>query len=155
MCNFGCYYCYVPQLEKNVDPSLVDAKTMATDDFTVVLDRLLHYCREVGLSELHLKFAGGEPTLNLSRLESFCELAKAKETSALRITFGMISNGSFNLDAMEPILRAYDIELSLSIDGYGTSHDRIRFERDSGQKVGSWARVSSNALGLAAAGRPP
>lgn len=154
-CNFSCFYCYVPGLEKDADPAAIDARTMQTSDFRLVLSRLIQFARATGYRELHLKVAGGEPTLNLPRLVEFLNIAAGQASSDLNITFGMISNGSFSAEELLPILERFDVGLSLSIDGVGPSHDRIRYERQDGAKLGTWRAVSDNARRLADAGRPP
>lgn len=154
-CNFSCHYCYVPHLDKNVDPRLIESKSMGTADFEQLFDRLVNYCQATGAGELHLKFAGGEPTLNLHRIRELCQLASSTRRDGIKVSFGMISNGSFELGELLPMLERPRISLSLSVDGIGRSHDEIRFERDGRRKMGSWETVARNIEGLVSAGRPP
>jgi radical SAM protein with 4Fe4S-binding SPASM domain len=60
----------------------------------------------------------------------------------------MISNGSFEADEVIPLIERYNISLSLSVDGYEDSHDRIRFELDGRVKRGSWKRLARNVKAL-------
>lgn len=154
VCNFACHYCYVPHLRRMVDPQAVTGRSIPEDQLDPLLANLLGYCRAQGLAELHVTFAGGEPTLNLPLIEKFCDRARAIDTPVL-ITFGMISNGSFDAGALVPLLQRHRIALSLSIDGFGASHDRIRFTREEGRKVGSWDGLMGNVERLREADLKP
>lgn len=109
-CNFACHYCYVPHLRRFVDPSTIEKHSINQAKFSSLLGNLVGYCQEKGLTELHVTFAGGEPTLNLPLVEEFCRQAE-EIGGPIRITFGMISNGSFTADALLPLLRRYDMRI--------------------------------------------
>jgi uncharacterized protein len=154
-CNYACSYCYVPHLRRSVDPALVAAHSFDAVGIPAVLDNLLTYCRREQLTELHIVFAGGEPTLNLPLIDEFCRTAEQRD-GTIRVTFGMISNGSFAADDVIPLLRKHRINVSLSVDGVEAFHDRIRFERDeNGRRVGSWSTVVANIDHLRDSGHAP
>ena len=111
---------------------------MGTADFQIVLHRLTTHCLATGTPELHLKFVGGEPTLNLPRIRTFCEMARAASRSGMKVSFGMISNGTFDLGELLPLLEDFQISLSISVDGVGPVQDLVRFERDATKKIGTW-----------------
>jgi radical SAM protein with 4Fe4S-binding SPASM domain len=142
-CNFACHYCYIPHLNRFVDRRTLEKHSLRNETIHPLLDNLLGYCAAERLSELQINFAGGEPTLNLPLVETFCREALAAKNS-IKLTFGMISNGSFEADELIPLIERYKLRLSLSVDGYEHSHDRIRFELEGGSKRGSWEKLSEN-----------
>jgi radical SAM protein with 4Fe4S-binding SPASM domain len=153
-CNFRCFYCYVPDLHSSIDPSVINEHSLSATTADLVAQRLVEFCLSNSYQKLHVKFAGGEPTLNLSAIRHFCtSILKMRQT--LRITFGMISNGSFCSDDLIPILDEYDIGISLSVDGFEGSHDQVRFTILAKNKVGSWKLLEQNVERLLMAGRKP
>ena len=154
-CNFRCFYCYVPHLEKSVDPKVLTQHAMSAETSHHVADKLLSFCEKNAIPRLHIKFAGGEPTLDLSLISNFCD-RMARTTSGVRVSFGMISNGSFDADDLMPLLERHKIGLSLSVDGIEETHDRVRFSLDANKnKVGSWRSLQHNIDRLCHAGIKP
>jgi len=147
-CNFACHYCYIPHLNRFIDRRTLERHSLRQRTIHPLLNNLLGYCQAERLTELHINFAGGEPTLNLPLVEEFCREASVLQTS-VKLTFGMISNGSFDANELIPLLERYNISLSLSVDGYEESHDRIRFELDGRVKTGSWKQLAINVKALA------
>ncbi len=139
-CNFACHYCYIPHLKRFVDRRTIEKHSLGRATIHPLLNNLLGYCTAEDLTELHINFAGGEPTLNLPLVDEFCREASALGGS-VKITFGMISNGSFDPSELIPLIGRFNIRLSLSVDGYKDSHDRIRFELEGRAKRGSWRKL--------------
>jgi len=155
-CNFGCFYCYIPELQKNVDPKDIATGRYALDDAggKVLAERLVSYCREQGLGSLNVKFAGGEPTLVIDRIDRFC--AHIKDLAdGLEITFTMLSNGAFAASEVLPVLERWSIGISISVDGMQSAHDRVRFTRMLGKREGSWASIMNNVAILKSHGNRP
>jgi uncharacterized protein len=146
-CNFACHYCYIPHLNRFVDQRVLGKHSIKHETIHPLLNNLVGYCEAEHLTELHINFAGGEPTLNLPLVAEFCREASAIQSS-VRLTFGMISNGSFDADDLIPLIERYNIRLSLSVDGYEDTHDRIRFELNEGGKRGSWKKLVENVTAL-------
>lgn len=146
-CNFSCYYCYIPHLDRAVDRSVIEARSFPRAKVRPLIDNLLAYCVGNGLEKLHVVFAGGEPTLNLPLVAEFCREAR-RDDHALRVSFGMISNGSFDADQLFPLLYEYEIQLSLSVDGLQEKHDAVRFSGTGRDRVGSWKTLVHNVAFL-------
>ena len=153
-CNFACHYCYIPHLRRAVSREEIEQHSFQRKNIAPLLSNLLAYCRAEGLPELRIMFAGGEPTLNLPLVDTFCSDAQA-HSQDVRITFGMISNGSFDFDELIPLLHRHNISISLSLDGYQNSHDQIRFEIVNQKKVGSWNKITGNVEQLLKEGIRP
>jgi radical SAM protein with 4Fe4S-binding SPASM domain len=153
-CNFACHYCYIPHLNRNVSKSEIGRHSLKKESIHPLLSNLIAYCKEHQIPELRVIFAGGEPTMNLPLVEAFCREA-TEEDCGIKISFGMISNGSFHFEELIPLLQRYKINISLSADGFEDSHDRIRFEINDGRKIGSWQRILHNVKLLLASGISP
>jgi uncharacterized protein len=152
--NFRCFYCYIPELKATVDPEVINKHSISPLTSELVIDRLLEFARENNYSSLHVKFAGGEPTLNLPAIVHFCETS-IKQAADIQVSFGIISNGSFSCDEVIPILRRYSFSISLSVDGFRESHNQIRFEILDREKIGSWDTLDRNVERLQDAGLTP
>jgi radical SAM protein with 4Fe4S-binding SPASM domain len=146
-CNFSCHYCYIPHLDRAVDRHLIEARSLPRAKVRPLIDNLLAYCGQNGLEKLHVVFAGGEPTLNLPLVADFCREARS-DNRGVRVTFGMISNGSFEANQLFPLLSEYEIRLSLSVDGLQEKHDAIRFSGTASDRIGSWQTLVQNVAFL-------
>ena len=152
-CNLGCYYCYIPELSKHrrIDDLPLLGLTRRQAAGRDLVDHLLRYCREHSYPELFIKFAGGEPTLDIGGIDALCRYVEQVRGS-ICVRYGMLSNGVFDPDEVLPLLHRHQISLSISVDGLAESHDRIRFQRVAGDRVGSWYKVLHSAESLRAAG---
>lgn len=153
-CNFACHYCYIPHLNRNISKSEIERHSLKKELIHPLLSNLIAYCNDHRIPELRVIFAGGEPTLNLPLVEAFCREA-TEEDCGIKISFGMISNGSFHFEELTSLLQRYKISISLSVDGFEDSHDRIRFEINDGRKIGSWQSILQNVKLLLASGISP
>jgi uncharacterized protein len=153
-CNFSCHYCYIPHLAHDIDPESIEKVSVPRDAVFPILNKLFTFCESRGFSHLHLKFAGGEPSLNRSLIEKFCNEARCYR-GPVRVSFGMLSNGSFDTKALIPVLVQHKIKLSISLDGIGATHDRIRHTTGHGTQTSSWKQIVAAARDLIDAGLPP
>ena len=143
-CNLSCFYCYIPKLKKAVTPesNTVNKFSMTSQDAIIIADNLITYCKNNEIEGLHVKFAGGEPTLNIGLIDYFCK--HIKKQSDILVSFGMITNGVFDSERIIPILQAHNISLSISLDGYELAHDEIRFEILENKRHGTWDKIWTN-----------
>eukprot|EP01013_Petalomonas_cantuscygni_P044392 TRINITY_DN89_c0_g1_i1.p1 TRINITY_DN89_c0_g1~~TRINITY_DN89_c0_g1_i1.p1 ORF type:complete len:389 (-),score=-34.29 TRINITY_DN89_c0_g1_i1:1016-2182(-) len=143
-CNLRCFYCYIPHLEKGMAASKLQQNSFSLDKIEPLLKQLFKHCSETGIRQLGLKFAGGEPTLNLELLEHFCAEAERLKGDT-EVKFSIISNGTFEDPETIRIFYKYKFGVSFSVDGAETSHDKVRFHLDTpGQKEGTWKQVWRN-----------
>lgn len=144
-CNLGCFYCYIPELKKRVSLDHIQLSKFGIDSnaATQIADHLESYCLFRGISHLHIKFAGGEPTLVIKEIDHFCNHL-SKRISNLRVTFGILTNGVFDLDEVLPVIQRHKMKVSISIDGMQPTHDRVRFARLSEKRVGTWDTIFKN-----------
>ncbi|TAN51415.1 MAG: radical SAM protein [Methylococcaceae bacterium] len=143
-CNLSCFYCYIPKLKKAVaiESNTLNKFSMNSQDAIVIADNLIAYCKNNEIENLHVKFAGGEPALNINLIDYFC--AHIKKQSDIFVSFGMLTNGVFDSSQVIPVLQRHKISLSISLDGYELSHDEIRFEIVGKRKHGTWAKIFEN-----------
>lgn len=155
-CNLNCFYCYIPELKKRVDPNLQSSKRLnVTDSQSVhIADGLVAYCNHNDIKSLQIRFAGGEPTMALDEIEHFCNYLRSVSRS-IKLSFGMLSNGYFDIDRVLPMLKRNKVGISFSIDGLEAGHDRIRYVSTRSGRVGTWKTIVQNALALDQSGIRP
>jgi uncharacterized protein len=143
-CNLSCFYCYIPNLRKAVEPGLssLNSFLMKPQDAIAIANKLVAYCKKNEIQSLHVKFAGGEPTLSIEVIEFFC--SHIEKQSDVSVSFGIITNGVFISENIFPILLKYGFSLSISLDGYELTHDAIRFEVLEKQRHGTWSKIWKN-----------
>jgi uncharacterized protein len=152
-CNLGCFYCYIPEIEKfrhNSDHA------MSSEVASLILKRALSDAKMRGVYRLHFKFAGGEPSLAVKEIESFCSLCdQFFDPETYKITFGIITNGVLMPDELLKIAVERNFNVSFSIDGVEKYHDRTRHLGPSQSNSGSWTTIIENAKRLSLAGIKP
>ncbi len=133
-CNLDCGYCFVHKFK-----SFMDDET-----FTTFADNLEATVTARELTGITVKFAGGEPTLDLKRLEAYHhELKRRMEALGVRYRSAILSNGTAVTDKLIAFLRNEGVSLSISLDGYGAEgHDTYRVYKNS--RKGSWDRIKRN-----------
>ncbi len=140
-CNLRCAYCYAPRGNTDMSPEVGRA----------AVDRAISSALAHGFRALKLKYAGGEPTLNISTLRAVHEFARARTTQAgLELREVILTNGTALTFALLEWLRDEGIRLAVSMDGLGPAHDGQRMAAGG---EGSFAAVAEGvewalALGL-------
>lgn len=167
-CNLSCDYCYIPHLRKALPPSAAASYLMSAETIESTISGLLRICATEGFDVLNLKFAGGEPTLNLETIRRACSFALEQgDRQGIRIGFRILTNGVFEPSVVVPLLREYLFGVSISVDGDPAAHDKVRFTLDrSGdpidalttgrpQRRGTWDRVVESIKELRQSGLKP
>jgi len=133
-CNLDCAYCFV-------DKSQVEMSD-------TVMDRTIDYLGETvnsrKIKNFTLKFAGGEPTLSIPRMERFHDkLQNTLASSSCTWYTSVLSNGTVMSDRLIRFLQRPRTGLSISVDGYGPAgHDIHRVFK--GDRRGSWSIIEKN-----------
>jgi len=133
-CNLDCAYCFV-------DKSQVEMSNPVMDQ---TIEYLTHTVKSRNIKNFTLKFAGGEPTLSIPRMELFHDkLQNALASSPCTWSTAILSNGTVMSDRLIRFLQRPHTGLSISIDGYGpTGHDIHRVFK--GGRRGSWDIIETN-----------
>ncbi len=141
-CNLRCTYCYAPRGDADMPPEVGRA----------AVDRAIRSATAHGFRALKLKYAGGEPTLNLSTLRAVHEAARARAAQAgLDLREVLLTNGTTLTSTLLGWLRDEGIRLAVSLDGLGPAHDGQRPSDDGG----SFARVAAGIERALAIGLTP
>ncbi|MBK9391874.1 MAG: radical SAM protein, partial [Bacteroidetes bacterium] len=164
-CNLSCSYCYIPKLMKAVDLALMDKHFMSTETVTAATKNLFEFCVKNQFTHLQIKFAGGEPTLNLKSINQTCAYAEdLSKEYGVKVGFRILTNAVFIDDAIFETFKKYKFGVSISVDGDEERHNEVRFtiprsrlvEDDQGLKrEGSWKTVNENIDRLLAQGNKP
>lgn len=144
MCNLKCAYCFVG--EKTNDGMTTEVMKKVAENIRTTTDAR-------GTQEIAVKFAGGEPTISVPRMEQFrAILLSEMEGSSAHVRFGVLSNGTLVNDQLVRFLKETGTSISISLDGYGDAHDIFRVNAAG---KGSWDTVSANVETLIAHGIRP
>lgn len=168
-CNLACSYCYIPHLQKTVSGLDLDRRSfMSPETIRRSVSGLFQLCVERGFQRLHLKFAGGEPTLGLDLIRDACRYAVAEsDRCGVAVGFRMLSNGVFDPAQALRLLSEFHFGLSISVDGDPERHDALRFllphtaspskarSKVGRARQGTWQLIDRNIDTLLAAGVKP
>ena len=142
-CNLRCAYCYAPRGQADMPPEVGRA----------AVDGAIRSARAHGFRALKLKYAGGEPTLNLPTLRAVHRYARARAPEAgLDLREVLLTNGTTLTPGLLQWLRDEGIRLAISLDGLGPAHDG---QRASESGAGSFARIAEGIEQAQASGLTP
>ena len=120
-CNLDCPYCYVQKRSRSMTVEAADQ----------ALTHLIRQAGGQGFQRLKLKYAGGEPTLVWERLRAIHRLAVERAHEAgLGLEAILLTNGTRLNRTRVLWLREHGFRVSISLDGLGALHDRLRPARD-------------------------
>ncbi|PQM27269.1 radical SAM protein [Sphingopyxis lindanitolerans] len=135
-CNLDCGYCYVYHMG---DDSWRTQPKLMSDEIIkhVAVNLGAQYRRQQ--TPFSVVLHGGEPLmLGATRLARLCEALRAELPHPCGIH--VQTNGVLLADAIIDVLVAYDVGISISIDGPAVVHDRFRTDHSNS---GSHARVTA------------
>ena len=142
-CNLRCAYCYAPRGQTDMPPEIGRA----------AVDGAIRSARAHGFQALKLKYAGGEPTLNLPTLRAVHRYARARAPEAgLDLREVLLTNGTTLTPGLLQWLRDEGIRLAISLDGLGPAHDGQRTDEGG---AGSFTRVAEGIEQAQASGLTP
>ena len=132
-CNLKCDYCFVG--EKTSDG-------MSPETMKMVSEQVKSTAERYGTEKIGIKFAGGEPTISVPRMQLFRDIMlETMQDSSAQVEFAVLSNGTLVKDKLIEFLLETNTAISISLDGYGDDHD---IYRRYGSGRGSWNIVSKN-----------
>ncbi|WP_304427824.1 radical SAM/SPASM domain-containing protein [Dubosiella newyorkensis] len=115
MCNLKCKYCYANAGTYNKPKKIMSEQTIKQ------IIKFIHNHKELE----YICFFGGEPLLNISGIKMICE--KAREINP-NVKFLCQTNGTLINAEFIKLLKKFEIELTLSIDGNKKDNDRNRID---------------------------
>ncbi len=138
-CNLRCAYCYAPRGDAEMSPEVGRA----------AVDGAIRSAQAHGFGALKLKYAGGEPTLNLRTLRAVHQYARARAVQlGLELREVVLTNGTALTPALLAWLREESIRLAVSLDGIGPAHDRQRMEEGGASTFALVAKGVDRALAM-------
>lgn len=121
-CNLNCRYCYAVNGSYGQEKTLMDEK---------VAIRTIDYFYNLYEGINNIQFFGGEPLLNPEIIQIICiyilNRYNKNEISKLPV-FSIVTNGTIMSPEILEILSAYNIQVTISIDGPQFIHDHLRGE---------------------------
>ena len=126
-CNLRCKYCFI----EGGQPFDYCRKTMTVDTAKAAVDKFVQILRNNGNlnNKPTIVFYGGEPLSNFETLkEVLAYLSQIEEEIAIQFDKVIITNGTLIDEEMIPILKKYNILISVSMDGRKEVHDENRLD---------------------------
>lgn len=117
MCNLKCKYCYANAGTYDKPKKIMNKQT---------IERVITFVNNHKDLE-YICFFGGEPLLNIQGIKTICE--KTREINP-DIKFLCQTNGTLIDDEFIKLLKEFEIELTLSIDGNKDDNDRNRIDEN-------------------------
>ncbi|HLG76422.1 MAG TPA: radical SAM protein [Ktedonobacteraceae bacterium] len=116
-CNLRCTYCYVDKTTEH----------MAEDTSKRAVDAIIRSALAFGYQHISLTYAGGEAMLQFPQVVATHDYAvEQARAHGLRVTGGIISNGSILTITMIEQLKRRHLGITISLDGLGEAHDGQR-----------------------------
>jgi uncharacterized protein len=142
-CNLGCTYCYAQQGTFGGS-----AGDMPAEVAKAAIDQLLEAAKPG--EAVTLAFMGGEPLVNRQTLHASTRYASSEATArGIRIGFSMTTNATLLTEEDIALFQEHGFTLTISLDGLGATHDRLRPYRSGN---GSFEKVAKNLRALLAVG---
>lgn len=123
-CNLGCGYCYAEGGDSGEAP-----RNMPRETAIAAVEHLL-YAVPPG-ERAHLSFLGGEPFANRDVLFAATEHAAGLAARrGVQLGLSVTTNGTLLRDSDAQLLERYGFAVTVSLDGVGADHDRLRPFKD-------------------------
>lgn len=120
-CNLRCKYCFA-------DCEPFKGEDMTEEVMVTIIQQMLEM-PEVGV--ITFEFQGGEPTTNIPGLRRFIEHAeRLKASSGKAVKYRIETNGILITDDLIALIKRFDIEVGVSIDGPKLLNDAARIYPD-------------------------
>jgi uncharacterized protein len=141
-CNLRCKYCYLPHVREDMPVSIGKS----------IIDEIVKSASSQGISEIKLKYAGGEPLLRFGTVQQIHEYASESASRAqLRYRPVLLTNGVLVSDRIAEYLKETGFSTMVSLDEWKPGTDSQR----SDVKGNPTAEMSfAGALKLKSAGVP-
>ncbi|MGD1941230.1 MAG: radical SAM protein [Leptolyngbyaceae cyanobacterium] len=134
-CNLGCTYCYA-QAGEFGDV----AQSMSWEVAKAAGERLFEDTQPG--DRVNLSFMGGEPLINRPLIHRATQRAMAiAQERHVKVGFGITTNGTLLTVADADFFERYGFAVTVSLDGVGATHDRLRPFKGGG---GSYDRILAN-----------
>lgn len=131
-CNLRCRYCYVMKSRQKLSKQTASS----------IIDSIYRSARKHRMESVHLKFAGGEPTLCSDTIEYIISINEECAKSAnVDTRYSILTNGTILNDHLLRVIKKHDMHVMISLDGLANFHDKQRKFADG---RGSFSVVETN-----------
>ncbi len=124
-CNLRCVYCYADGGSYGRPPRTKMEKTLAIRALDTMYRTFSHI--------ESILFFGGEPTLAMDVIEAVCshvEDLKVRGVTRTIPEYGVVTNGTLISGEAVRIIKRYNIQVTMSVDGPPAIHDKLRPRKD-------------------------
>ncbi len=136
-CNLRCPYCYVPHRPRLAGPEMGQR----------AIDRLVEMAVRHNYTAIQVKYAGGEPTLNLPVVWATHNHAVRRTAEAgLGLKEVLLTNGVDLSDTTLGLVARAGMRLVISLDGGPAAHSQTRSRPDGSQTYDSVVSTIDRAL---------
>ena len=122
-CNFRCKYCFTSK----------DKEVLTKKKGKEIIFRIFEEAKKNNFDQLLIKFAGGEPLLNIKTillLKKHIDLLAQKYK--IPTTAAIVTNGSLLSDKNASLLKQNNIIVNISLDGVGEIQNKTRVFKNGG-----------------------
>lgn len=142
-CNLRCSYCYIGK----------SGDAMSEETARAAVDMLIDSALRHGFPALLIKYAGGEPTLQLPLIAATHRYAQRRAAAhGIALHGGVLSNGTLISPPAARALRDLGLRLMISLDGPAEVHDA---QRPTAGGRPSFAAVAAGIANATEAGLQP
>ena len=133
-CNMACAHCFVSK----------DPREMTLETGLQATRKLFEMAERHGHPGVKIKYAGGEPTMRWELLTKLHEYAvELCQSSGLSLTEIIVTNGAALSKSRLEYLKNSNIQIAISLDGFGEGHNR---QRPFTNGLPSFERIYKNIL---------
>lgn len=133
-CNMACAHCFVSK----------DPREMALETGLQTIRKLFEVAEWHRYPGVKIKYAGGEPTLRWELLTKLHEYAvELSQSSRLPLSEIIVTNGAALSKSRLEYLKNSNIQIAISLDGFGEGHNR---QRPFTNGLPSFERIYKNIL---------
>ena len=120
-CNLRCKYCYIWKTPSKI----------TNDIAKQAIKKILVDAKKHNFEKVEIKFSGGECLLELKKLLTLVNLGnKIAKKIGIYIRFVVLTNGTLLSKKTALILKKYNIDVCVSLDGLGKYNDTQRIFKD-------------------------
>jgi len=126
-CNLNCWYCY----ESKIEGSLLNNNVI-----DLIKKNIIEKYNECCFKELKISFFGGEPLMNFDSIKNILSFSKEfTSQNKINLIADFTTNATLLKDNQLKFLKDFTCFFQITLDGYETKHNKIRFYKDNHKRT--------------------